>query len=89
MNSYHTCPTCNNIIITNERYPTQICDDCYYLTLDKDGNGITFANEGIQGGFISVVGKTFGQNHQCFVNGIECYADEGRFGGIVIEALNN
>ena len=46
MDMYHACPTCSNIIITDQKYPTQICDECWYLTLDKDGNGITFAYEG-------------------------------------------
>ena len=26
-------------------------------------------------------------SHRCFIDGISCYADEARFGGIVIEAL--
>ena len=27
------------------------------------------------------------ESHECFVDGIECYADEARFGGIVIETV--
>jgi hypothetical protein len=29
------------------------------------------------------------ESHECFVDGIACYADETRFGGIVIEPVFN
>ncbi len=83
------CPLCNNEMILFERYPNKICDDCWYLTQTKDGKEITFANQGIHGGFLSCVDKTVGEDHQCFINGVECYAEEGRFGGIIISVLND
>ena len=89
MDMYHTCPTCSNIIITNSKYPTQICDECWYLTLNKNGNDISFGNVGIKGGFLSFSDGKIGEEHQCFINGIECYAQEGGCGGIVIQSLNN
>ena len=89
MDMYHTCPTCSNIIITDKKYPTQICDECWYLTLNKNGNDISFGNVGINGGFLSFSDGKIGEEHQCFINGIECYAQEGGCGGIVIQSLNN
>ena len=75
-----------------ERYPRMICNECTNSEYkDVDGNTVYFENEDIYGGFISIhtinsikVKKT---DHICFVNGIKCYADEARFGGIVIQVL--
>jgi len=41
------------------------------------------------GGFIAEyedTGESY-PSHECYVDGIPCYADEGRFGGIVIQPL--
>ena len=59
------------------------------LTLNKNGNGISFGNVGINGGFLSFSDGKIGEEHQCFINGIECYAQEGEYGGIIIQSLNN
>jgi len=87
MDMYYTCPTCSNVITKNKKYPTEICDECWYLTKNKNGRDIHFANKGINGRFLSMVGEKVVNQHQCFVNGIECYADEGKYGGIIIEAI--
>ena len=36
-------------------------------------------------GFISVINDTIGEDHECYINNIKCYADEARFGGIVVQ----
>ena len=48
---------------------------------------IDFYNEEITGGFYSVVNNVKGKIHECYVNNIKCYADEARFGGIVISII--
>jgi hypothetical protein len=32
-------------------------------------------------------GSDYGQRHVCYVDGVECFANEARFGGIVIEMV--
>ena len=34
--------------------------------------------------FKSIVNNIEGEIHDCYINGIQCYAEEHRFGGIVI-----
>jgi hypothetical protein len=88
------CPICNNQFTRMIRYPNTICNECSKHTIDKNGNTVVFANIDEFGGFQS---RHFNNNnnnaetksdHTCYVNGIECYADEARFGGIVIQTVN-
>ena len=41
----------------------------------------------MSGGFKAVVDETQeeGEDHICYIEGVKCWADEARFGGIVIE----
>ena len=73
----------------NPRYPRYLCHKCAPLASAPDGRLLNFANEGISGGYVAIYGDT-GEpydSHVCFVQGVTCWADEARFGGIVIEAL--
>ncbi len=89
------CKCCNNVItFQSERYPRIVCSQCSSLDniIDSDGNKVYFENESIFGGFISVhdidnmlVKKS---DHICYINNIKCYADEARFGGIVIQTID-
>ena len=56
-----------------------------YGPRDRFGNLLKFYNEGMDGGFYSVKNGVRGEEHKCYVKGIECYADETNFGGIVVE----
>jgi hypothetical protein len=54
-----------------------------------DGRKLRFFNLDFSGGFgasYADTGEPY-DSHQCYVEGIECRADEARFGGIVIEAI--
>jgi ribA/ribD-fused uncharacterized protein len=44
----------------------------------------------MSGGFKAVISETQAdyQSHTCYIEGVECWADEHRFGGIVIEPLS-
>lgn len=77
-----------------ERYPLSVCGTCCSKENIKDasGNPMWFTNTHIFGmGFASlhtidgvVVQK---EEHICFVKGVKCYAEEARFGGIVIQVV--
>ena len=87
-----TCPICSAEIQRLARYPRSICRECFSRENVKDasGNPVWFCNTHFPGlGFASlhtvdgtVVEK---EEHICFVKGVKCYAEEAKFGGIVIE----
>jgi hypothetical protein len=87
------CPICKNVLnFYMERYPRKICGDCEKLNItDLDGNHVYYENEDLYGGFISIHiinGKKYvRKDNYCVINNIMCFADEARFGGIVIQAL--
>ena len=76
------------------RYPLIACDSCSTKTVDAYGFKIEFENEDATGGFISVHYDSngnrtrTGSEHNCFINNISCYANEHRYGGIVIQPVN-
>ena len=83
-------PMCDLLVNPSPRYPSYVCSDCRHQSppVDASGNQIDFFNADFAGGFISettVNGeKIRGNNHECFIRGVRCRADEARFGGIVI-----
>lgn len=85
------CPSCHKNIPICIRHPKYICRDCLqkYPSLNEEGKEVIFSNASWSGGFISRVkgSDILEENHVCYINGIKCWADEYRFGGIVIEAL--
>ena len=48
---------------------------------------MTFGNVSVSGGFVGRYADTDEEyeGHQCFVDGVECVANEARFGGIVVQ----
>ena len=81
------CPICNQLRVTSKRYPNKICDKCCNNCLTKNNEKIRFFNIDYTGGFVSIVNNKQGEEHDCYVNKIKCYADEARFGGIVISKV--
>ena len=81
------CPICNELRITTQKYPNKICEKCQKLTVTKNNEKIEFFNIDHTGGFVSIVNKKYGNIHECYVNNIKCYADEARFGGIVVSKV--
>lgn len=87
-----SCGICKKTFQNISRYGNIICSECQYLyrneILDRDGNNVYYCNEGISGGFNSVHliknNKVVKQDHECWFRETKCYADEARFGGIVI-----
>ena len=79
------CPVCDKNMLHFERYPNMICNECIELTVNKNNESIKFYNIDHTGGFISIVNDIKGEEHECYVNNHKCYADEARFGGIVVQ----
>jgi hypothetical protein len=84
---FHPCPTCSNPVQHWTRYPQAICHDCSSRACDAQGRKLTFYNHSVSGGFYVVVDETEEENeeHICYIDGLKCWADEHRFGGIVIQ----
>jgi len=86
----HKCPICDNTKEYSERYPNSVCNDCVSKALDKDGNVVKFYNTEMFGyGFMSIHyinnKKINREDHECYIDNIKCFAEEARFGGIVIQ----
>ena len=83
------CPICRKDVFPMQRYPNYVCSTCIdnHGTRTWDGRTIKFYNQDHTGGFISQIEglNTHIPVHQCYINGVECWADEARFGGIVIQ----
>jgi len=77
--------TCGAIM----RYPRYLCEECASKAKSKDGRLLNFFNADLSGGFIAQYADTGHPylGHECYIDEILCYADEARFGGIVIQPL--
>jgi hypothetical protein len=85
------CPICKISVRFFPRYPRYLCENCASRAKTKDGRLLVFSNETYFGGFIAHymdTGEPY-PSHECYIDGIECYADEHRFGGIVIQTVEN
>jgi hypothetical protein len=85
--AFHPCPLCTAPVRHWERYPRAICEQCVGKACDSQGQQLSFRNIDISGGFEASVADTQEQypGHVCFIEGVECWADEARFCGIVIQ----
>jgi hypothetical protein len=80
------CPICGKGVPESPRYPDYVCDDCYVTATDNNGRKLDFYNTNVLGGYEALfpdTGEPY-HSHVCYIRGVECYADEARFGGIVI-----
>jgi hypothetical protein len=85
----HNCPICKIALTPEPRYPKYVCSSCASMATDKDGRLLEFFNSDLSGGFEAryVDTQETYTSHRCFIDSIECYADEARFGGIVIQTV--
>lgn len=85
---YHSCPICATLVPHWERYPRAVCTNCYQKASDSQGRKLEFYNIDMSGGFRAVITETKEEypSHICFIDSVQCWADEARFGGIVIQA---
>ncbi len=83
----HPCPICSNSVPHSPRYPLVVCQDCYNKACNAQGQKLSFFNQSMSGGFEAMVADTKENypSHLCYIEGHKCWADEARFGGIVIQ----
>lgn len=83
----YACPICSVGLIANARYPRYVCTACADRATSKSGRALEFFNQGFSGGYGARYADDHSayDSHACFIDGRPCYADEARFGGIVIE----
>jgi hypothetical protein len=84
------CPLCGAGVTTSPRYPDHLCTECAGRAVDADGRPLRFYNVSFSGGFRAVFADdetdadAVSRDHLVFVDGVRCWADEARFGGIVL-----
>ena len=86
------CPICSKPRKFMERYPNELCSTCFKGPIvDSNGNRVTFTNMHLGYGLVSkhhengsIIEK---EDPFCFLEGKPCYAQEYRFGGIVIQMM--
>lgn len=81
------CPICAVEIEKSRRYPNCVCFDCSKRARDENGRLLKFHNIDLSGGFVGFYVDTNEkyESRVCYIDDVKCYADEARFGGIVIE----
>ncbi len=85
----YLCPICSEELEENSRYPNYVCDMCVRKSVSIDNRVLIFNNVNFSGGY-SFYYEDSGEeynSHECFINGTLCYADEARFGGIVVQVV--
>jgi hypothetical protein len=87
------CPICRGPGRKSERYPAALCESCQSFLFDANGNPVELYNEDFSGG-LKIVSPLFTRTGSqaegiplYAKNGIECRAQEHRFGGIVVQPL--
>jgi hypothetical protein len=83
------CPICKAAVRPYPRYPRYVCRKCAERVRSSDGRPLEFFNRDLSGGFVARYADTRKayRGHDCFIDGVRCYADEAKFGGIVIQAV--
>jgi hypothetical protein len=87
--SEKACPICGERIKANPRYPRQVCRACAARACDEKGRPLCFSNTSLSGGFAACYADTgeARDSHVCFIDGVRCWADEARMGGIVVQIV--
>jgi hypothetical protein len=75
--SEQNCPICKELVKVNPRYPNHVCSACLEGGVDVNGNTI----------LVSEIDVRSNLEVQCSVKGIECKAQEARFGGTVVQVI--
>jgi hypothetical protein len=84
---FYPCPICTIPVPYWERYPLAVCSGCRDKACDDRERKLNFDNVSMSGGFEAIVANTKAEyaSHICYIEGVKCWADEARFGGIAIE----
>ena len=83
------CPICGTEVSPFPRYPNYVCRHCIknHGMLSAEGEHVEFFNVDFSGGCYGVYKGTERryESRICYVKGVKCFADEARFGGIVVQ----
>lgn len=81
------CPVCGCGMTHNPRYPLAVCKSCKERVTDADGRGIELFQAEKDGSYAARytgTGEDY-PSHECYIDGIRCWAREAHFGGIVVQ----
>jgi hypothetical protein len=84
------CPICSTAVAPMARYPRYVCASCEMKACAADGRSLRFFNLSLSGGCgaeYADTGESYGSSI-CYIDGVQCRADEARFGGIVIQPVH-
>jgi len=86
----HPCPTCGAPAPSSPRYPRRLCPACVLEATDAHGRLLRFTNRDVSGGLEvrHADDGTLHEGHECLVRGIQCRAEEYRFGGVVVQPVS-
>ena len=85
-----SCPICGAEQPALPRYPGYLCRTCVSRAGTEDGRRLLLVNTSVAGGFAARYADTeelceeATVTHLVYVDGMRCWADEARFGGIVV-----
>jgi hypothetical protein len=85
------CPICGAEQPALSRYPDYLCRDCVARVGTEDGRRLRLVNTSVSGGFAARYAdngelcEEVTLTHIVYVDGVRCWADEGRMGGIVVQ----
>jgi hypothetical protein len=87
---HSTCPICHTSVQINPRYPNYLCWGCCDRAVDAQGRQLEFYNASMSGGFEARFkhdgspAPEVTESHTVYVGFLKVWADEARFGGIVL-----
>lgn len=83
---YNICPICSKQTPFSPRYPNYVCKECRNKATDENNRLLKFYNISASGGFQAIYNDTgeIYDSHICYIDNRKCFANEARFGGIVI-----
>lgn len=82
------CPICHCTLSAHPQYPHYVCIPCAERACDGKGRQLKLSNAGPTGGYAAAYAdnsEVYNSN-EVYVDGVACWAEAARFGGIVIQA---
>ena len=85
------CPICRAEMAFNPRYPRAVCSACQKKAVDEKGKSLKFFNESLSGGLLIQYADNGEKrkSEMCYIDGVKCRVQDGYFGGIVIQEIEN
>jgi hypothetical protein len=82
------CPICRSVVAENARYPRYLCRTCAARVSDDEGRPLRLFQASPDGRYAASYADTDApyDSNEVYVDGVVCWADEARFGGIVVQA---